>query len=79
MWKADGKSIFPQFLKRWLDKKSPRRVQIKAIVLSGTANYLKEITRRANLDLAQPHVIGALGVLDLYGSGLAYPGRYDFA
>lgn len=73
MWKARQKSIFPQFLKRWLDEKSPRRVQIKAIVLSGTANYLKEISRRANLDLAQPHVIGALGVLDLYGSGLAYP------
>lgn len=75
---GETEKYLPAFFKRWLDPKLKAPVRIEPINLAGVANYLKDIQRRANLGLAQPHVMGGVGLIDLYGSGLPYPdGRVE--
>jgi hypothetical protein len=84
---VEGKTetYLPQFFQRWLaPPRVPARIGIKAVDLRGVANYRREIRKRALVALAESDVIGAVGLIDFYASGLQYPAgevrhQYDWA
>ncbi len=60
----------PEFLKRWLDPRLDRRIGVKAINLSGSGEYVKEVVKMAAKQLNSPQqygIIAVIGLLDLYG------------
>ncbi len=63
----------PGFFSRWLQPRLHNSVQIKPVNFRGAGKYRREFAERARRDLQSPHVIGVVGVLDFYGSGLPYP------
>ena len=63
----------PGFLKRWLDPRSPQPIGIHPVVFGGVQDYLRHFGARAKLDLESRALIGAVGLIDLYGSGMQYP------
>jgi Domain of unknown function (DUF4276) len=66
------KEVLPKFLRRWLDPRLENNVGIAPVNLDGVSNYLKEFANRAQLDLGAADVLGCVGIIDLYGSGLPY-------
>lgn len=73
---VEGKTetYLPQFFQRWLaPPRVPASVGIAAVNLRGVANYRSEIRKRTLVALAEPGVIGAIGLIDFYASGLRYP------
>lgn len=73
---VEGKTetYLPPFFQRWLaPPRVPARVGIIAVNLRGVSNYRKEIRKRALVALAEPDVLGAIGLIDFYASGLPYP------
>jgi hypothetical protein len=63
----------PAFLARWLDVRLTERIEIKPVNLNGVGNYLRHFATRSRLVLEQPGILGAVGLIDFYGSGLSYP------
>lgn len=62
--------VLPRFFERWLNPKLQRRVGIKAVKLSGSGGYIKEVVKWVTLQLNAPkqqEIIAVLGLLDLYG------------
>jgi hypothetical protein len=84
---VEGKTetYLPSFFQRWLaPPRVPTRVGITAVNLRGVSNYRRDIRKRALVALAEPGVIGAVGLIDFYASGLEYPDgsvrhKYDWA
>jgi hypothetical protein len=78
------KEVLPQFLRLWVNPRLENNVRIAPVNLDGVSNYLKEFANRARLDLSAVDVLGCVGVIDLYGSGLRYPNgtieaKYEWA
>jgi hypothetical protein len=78
------KEVLPQFLRRWVDPRLENKVRIAPVNLDGVSNYIKEFANRAQLDLRAADVLGCIGIIDLYGSGLPYPNgtieaKYEWA
>jgi hypothetical protein len=78
------KEVLPQFLRRWVDPRLKDNVGLAPVNLDGVSNYLKEFANRAQLDLGAAGVLGCIGIIDLYGSGLPYPNgtieaKYEWA
>ncbi len=61
------------FFKRWLDPRLRQPIALPPVRFEGSADYRRKFATRARLDLQQGHIIGIVGLLDLYGSGLEYP------
>jgi hypothetical protein len=82
------RKALPDFLKRWLDVRLPRKVGIKIVRFEGLNDYCGEIAKKVELNLggkAGADVIAGIGLLDLYGPKF-YPAdktsaaeRYDWA
>jgi len=70
---GDTEKCLPAFLTRWLNARIQGSIQIRAINFHGVGNYRSEFARRALRDLQSSEVIGIIGVIDFYGSGLPYP------
>lgn len=65
----------PAFLKRWLDPRLPQPVRITPIRFEGWRHYHKEVAKKVAINLsgkAGADVLGAVGLLDLYGPEI-YP------
>lgn len=65
----------PEFLKRWLDPRLPQPIGIKPVRFEGWRDFYDEISKKVELNLtgkAGKDVVGAVGVLDLYGPTI-YP------
>ena len=68
------RDVLPRFFRQWLDPRvSGRRVEIAAVNFDGVGNYLNQFPRRVRAALRDPQVIGAIGLIDFYGSTLRYP------
>jgi hypothetical protein len=64
------KKALPAFLRRWLDSRLPTRVGVKSVRFEGWSEYVDDIAKKVNLNLtgrAGEDVVGAIGLLDLYG------------
>lgn len=64
------KLALPSFLKRWLDPQLPRPIGIKTVRFEGWRDYYDEIGKKVHLNLSGKigaDVVGAIGLLDLYG------------
>jgi len=65
-------------VRKWLDARlKPNHVGVKPIDLKGFGNFVKEIGRKARLHLNGPDrdkIVGAVGMLDLYGPNI-FPDR----
>lgn len=64
------KEVVKQLLKRWLDPKLEKSVDIKVVLLQGYARFLKEVVKRARMYLDGPQqaeIIAVVGLLDLHG------------
>jgi hypothetical protein len=61
------KLALPEFLKRWLDTKLPKRVGIKPIKYEGWRELHDDYTKKARMYLDDPDIIGVFALLDLYG------------
>jgi hypothetical protein len=64
------KKALPDFLKRWLDVRLPRKVGIKVVRFEGWRDYHDEIAKKVELNLtgkSGADVIAGIGLLDLYG------------
>lgn len=70
---GETEKYLPPFLKCWLDSKTPAPVAIRVVNLQGAANYLKDFARRARIELSEAGAAAVVGLIDFYGSGLAYP------
>lgn len=60
----------PGFFKRWLDPQLPQPIGIKIVRFEGWRDYYDEIRKKVHLNLSGKvgaDVIGAIGLLDLYG------------
>lgn len=66
-------AALPGFFRRWLIGKGSD-LEIKAVRFGGVGGYLREFSKRAKRDLSGGYVKGIVGLIDLYGSGLSYPG-----
>ena len=63
----------PSFLKRWIDPQLNQRVRIQPVVFEGWSEFRRKISRSASMHLNGPdseQIIGAIGLLDLYGLDL---------
>ena len=70
------RDALPAFLKRWLDPRLARPVGVSIIRLEGAADYKRKIAGKVRFHLGDGRggdVVAAIGLLDLYGSGLAFP------
>ncbi|WP_437324388.1 DUF4276 family protein [Sorangium sp. So ce381] len=68
----------PEFLKRWLDPRVPQPIGIKTVRFDGWPNFYDEIAKKVELNLTGKTgagVVGAVGVLDLYGPTIYPPDR----
>jgi hypothetical protein len=68
--------VLPQFLKRWLDPRLNAPVSIKSVKMDGWPEYMKDISKKARMHLQGPDsndIIGAVGLLDLYGPTIFPP------
>jgi len=82
------KKALAEFFKRWLDPQLPKPIGIKTVRFEGWRDYYGEIGKKVGLHLsgkASASVVGAIGLLDLYGPTF-YPDRkkavaerYDWA
>jgi hypothetical protein len=64
------KKALPEFFKRWLDPQLPERIGIKVVRFEGWRDYYDEIAKKVSMNLsgkAGADVVGAIGLLDLYG------------
>ncbi|MDQ3012988.1 MAG: DUF4276 family protein [Acidobacteriota bacterium] len=64
------RAALPEFFGRWLNPKLSRRVSVKAVKLSGSGGYLKEMVRLVAKQVHDPsasEIIAVIGLLDLYG------------
>lgn len=64
------KKALPAFFKRWLDPQLTSPVGIKTVRFEGWRDYYGEIDKKVSLHLsgeARVKVVGAIGLLDLYG------------
>lgn len=67
-----------EFIKRWLDPQTPKKVRIKPIKFDGCGDYMKRAGRKAEFHLGEEDVIAVFGLLDLYGlQGIEYPNNYS--
>jgi Domain of unknown function (DUF4276) len=76
------KKALPGFLKRWLDPRLPKPVGIKVVRFEGWRDYYGEIAKKVALNLsgkAGADVVGAVGLLDLYGPTFYPPGKTTVA
>lgn len=67
----------PELFKRWLDPQLSRSIGIKVVRFEGWRDYYDEIAKKVALNLsgkAGIGVIGAVGLLDLYGPTFYPPG-----
>lgn len=72
------KKALPDFLRRWLDPKLPERIGIKVVRFEGWRDYYGEIAKKVALHLsgkAAKDVVGAIGLLDLYGPTFYPPNK----
>lgn len=75
------KNSIGDFIKRWLDPRLARPVGISVVRFRGFGEYLTEIKDRVDLHLTgknKDEIIGAIGLIDLYGpeffpAGLSSP------
>ena len=82
------KKALPAFFKRWLDPQLTSPVGIKVVRFDGWQDYLRDVAKKVRRHLNDPdagEIIGAIGLIDLYGPTL-YPSttttaaqRYDWA
>jgi Domain of unknown function (DUF4276) len=76
----------PGFLKRWLDTKLEERVGIQPVHFQGWSDFIRKIATKARMHLEGPasqEILGAIGLLDLYGptifpDGLSVGRRYEW-
>jgi hypothetical protein len=65
------KKALPDLFRRWLDVRLvPRRIGIKVVRFEGWRDYYGEIAKKVHLNLSGKtgaDVVGAIGLLDLYG------------
>jgi hypothetical protein len=64
------RKALPEFFRRWLDPRAPKRVGIKVVRFEGWRDYYGDIQKKVALNLsgkAGADVIAAIGLLDLYG------------
>lgn len=64
------KLALPSFFKRWLDPQLAQPIGIKTVRFEGWRDYYDEIGKKVGLNLsgkAGADVVGAIGLLDLYG------------
>lgn len=64
------KKALPEFLKRWLDARLPRKIGIKVVRFEGWSDYHDEIAKKVELHLSGKtgaDSIAGIGLLDLYG------------
>jgi hypothetical protein len=82
------RKALPDFLRRWLDVRLPRKVGIKVVRFDGLNDYCGEIAKKVELNLggkAGADVIAGIGLLDLYGprfypaDKMTVPERYEWA
>lgn len=68
---TEGQAL-PSFFKRWLDPRLPQPVRVQSVELGGWGKFNREIVQRVTTVFQQPraHVVGAVGLLDLYGPPL---------
>lgn len=70
------KMALPEFLRRWLDSQNlPNRVGIKTVRFEGWSEYARDISKKVGFHLSGKtgaDVVGAIGLLDLYGPTI-YP------
>lgn len=64
--------VIPSFLKRWLDPRLSKPVEIKSVRFEGWPELVKDSPTKANLYLSQCGVIAVIALLDLYGPTI-YP------
>ena len=67
---GDTERALRKFFRRWLDDRLSERVGIKIVQFEGWRDYDDEIARKVSLQLSdesETDVIGAIGLLDLYG------------
>ena len=70
---------------RRLDPRITRPIRIAPVKFDGSGDYRKYFARRAKRFLASEDCFAVIGLLDLYGSGLAYSdtasrdAKYDWA
>jgi hypothetical protein len=64
------RGALPGFFKRWLDPQLTQPIGIKTVRFEGWRDYYDEIGKKVHLNLsgkAGADVVGAVGLLDLYG------------
>lgn len=67
------KMALPTFLKRWLDAKLAAPIGIKTVRFEGWSEYARDIPGKVRFHLSgKTDVVGAVGLLDLYGPTI-YP------
>jgi hypothetical protein len=60
----------PSFIKRWLDPKLSKAVRVQSVGFDGWSEFQRKIVRSSRIHLNGPgseEIIGAIGLLDLYG------------
>ena len=68
------KKALPEFLKLWLDSRLSARIGIKTVRFEGWSEYYRDIAKKVHFNLsgkAGADVVGAVGLLDLYGNSVA--------
>jgi len=61
------KGALPDFLRRWLNSKLPKKVGVQPVRFNGWAEMCNDIPIKAGLHLRRPDVIAVIALLDLYG------------
>jgi hypothetical protein len=67
---TEKKSV-PEFLKRWLDSSTSRRVGLDVVRFDGWSELIKDSPKKAKMYLENPDVIAVFALLDIYG--IPYP------
>ena len=70
---GETEKCLPSFFSRWLQSRLHNGIQLKPVNFRGAGNYRREFAERARRDLQNAQVLGIVGILDFYGSGLSYP------
>lgn len=69
------RKALPKFLKKWLDPRLQRPVQIDADIFQGVSELIRETPRRAQKYLhdSRQDVIAVIALFDFYGASLEFP------
>ena len=70
---GETETSLPNFFKSWLDPQLEQSIGITVRRFSGVGDYRRDFAKRARLLLDTPEIVGVVGLIDFYGSGLSYP------